>query len=1085
MTRFTDPAQVSGALGIDFSDQQLAAIAAPLEPGVIIAGAGSGKTTVMAARVVWLVGSGALLPEQVLGLTFTRKAAAELSARVRAALLRSGVVDTEGTDDAGEQVVMTYDAFASRLVSDYGLRIGVDGEARLITGAARFRLASRVVSAAEGPFTQLSRLRPDSVTDRVLGLDGELAAHLVESHALIDHSAEFLGEVEQSPRSRTKDLYASLKRAASVAAERAELVGLVDDFQRLKRSFGAVEFADQMGIAAKVARLVPSVGAALREQFRVVLLDEYQDTSSAQAQLLRVLFSGSDAASGRGHPVTAVGDPCQAIYGWRGAAAANIITFADEFPRADGTPATRYALTVNRRSGQTILDAANALAAPLRADEELRWDGIDTDLRAPEGTPPGDIAVATFDTWPGEVGWICDRIVALRSSGRMTKWSDIAVLARRNAHIRPLYAALAARDVPVEIVGLDGLLQVPEVADVVAVLRVIGDATANPDLIRVLTGPRWAIGPADLAVLGRRARELAGDARSDERRTAEEEIAAIIDETTSARAPSLAEAVADPGDGPYTPEARHRLANLAAELSWLRGRADGPVTDLVRRIITVLGLEVECALRGPEGLRQLDAFVAQVAGYADIDGDGSLPGLLGWLRAEEEHGAGLEQAVPTADDSVKLLTIHRAKGLEWETVFLPALADKVFPSDRVQGNWLKNAGVLPADLRGDAANVAQLADVTDPATKDYDRDLRTEARRADDRLAYVAVTRARQHLIATTHAWADLVKPRAASDYLRVLERFADAVTHEPVSETNPLASPDAAVGWPALLDPDARTRRLDAARAVNRYRSGAGRGSVGAAGDDGLPATNDGGDRVPSRWGELGETEPLPLDEAAVVASWDAAGEVLLAEARERRRGTSWSLPPYLSATALVALGQDAEGYLADINRPMPRPPRRQAWVGERFHAWLERRFASAPTLLDDDPDDGAPTDESLGALIEAFEAGPYADRHPLATEVPFSLFLGGQVVRGRIDAVFDEGGRPCVVDWKTGRAASADPLQLSVYRLAWAELHGLALADVDAVFYDVATRRTVRPRRLLDRTALDALVARTASVASQEPSE
>ncbi len=231
---------------------------------------------------------------------------------------------------------------------------------------------------------------------------------------------------------------------------------------------------------------------------------------SAQAELLRALFSGPTPPSGRGHPVTAVGDPCQAIYGWRGAAAANIITFAEQFPNTDGSPATPYALTVNRRSGQQILDAANALSGPLRADEELQWDGIDTDLVAPKGTPPGDIRVATFDTWPGEVAWVADDIAAAHDSGRARRWSDIAVLARRNAHIRPLYAELLERGIPVEIVGLDGLLAVPEVADVVAVLRVLGDATANPDLVRVLTGPRWAIGPADLATLGRRARELAG-----------------------------------------------------------------------------------------------------------------------------------------------------------------------------------------------------------------------------------------------------------------------------------------------------------------------------------------------------------------------------------------------------------------------------------------------------------------------------------------------------------------------------------------------------------------------------------------------
>ncbi|MDO5534455.1 MAG: ATP-dependent DNA helicase [Propionibacteriaceae bacterium] len=1041
MALFTDPAQVSAALGIPFSPQQLTAITAPLAPGVIIAGAGSGKTTVMAARVVWLVGTGQVRPEQVLGLTFTRKAAAELSARVREALARAGVVDTTGHDDAGEQLIMTYDAFAARLVADHGLRIGVEGDARMLTGAARFRIASRVVSAAPGPFHQLARLRPESVTDKVLSLDGDLSSHLVDPAVLAAHTQEFLAEVEQSPRSRTKDLYASLKGAAAAAAERVELAGLVDGYQRLKRELGTVEFADQMGVAAELARTVPSVGALLREQFAVVLLDEYQDTSSAQAELLRALFSGPDAATGRGHPVTAVGDPCQAIYGWRGAAAANIITFADQFPAADGSPATAFALTVNRRSGQQILDAANALSAPLRADEELQWDGIDTDLVAPEGTPPGDIRVATFDTWPGEVAWVADDIAAAHDSGRARAWSDIAVLARRNAHIRPLYAELASRGIPVEIVGLDGLLAVPEVADVVAVLRVLGDATANPDLVRVLTGPRWAIGPADLATLGRRARELAGAPRWDEVSPAEE-IARIIDTTEAAHAPSLAEALADPGDGPYTAEGRRRMAACAAEFAALRPYAGGPVNDLVRRVVTLLGLEVELALRGPGGTRQLDAFIAQVSGYSDVDGDGSLTGLLAWLAAEEDRGVGLEQAVPTASDSVKLLTIHKSKGLEWEHVYLPALADKVFPSDRVQGNWLRASAVLPADLRGDADNVPQLADVTDPASKKYAEDLKAEARRGDDRLAYVAVTRARQHLVATTHAWSDLKKARQHSHYLRVLERFAAEVHHEEVSEENPLLGGDRGVPWPVTGDPEARARLRRAAAAVDGARMDA----------------------------DAAEPDALLLDEAATVASWDAAADRLLAEARLRRADAGLALPPYLSATALIALQADAEGYLAGLARPMPTPPRRAARVGELFHTWLERRFTAAPTLLVD-PDEETPADADLAALVEAFEAGPFADRTAHATEVPFSLFLAGQVVRGRIDAVFTDGDRPEVVDWKTGRGRP-NPLQLAVYRLAWAELQGLEVEEVDAAFHDVLTGRVIRPRDLPDRAGLERLV-------------
>lgn len=914
----------------------------------------------------------------------------------------------------------------------------------MLTGAARFRIASRIVAAAPGPFRELARLRPDSVTDKVLALDSELASHLVATDAVIEHTEQFLSEVEHSPRSRTRDLYASLKRAAAAAAERVEVATLVDDYQRLKRSLGAVEFADQMGVAAELARRVPAVSHTLRRQFAVVLLDEYQDTSSAQAELLRALFSGDDPTTGRGHPVTAVGDPCQAIYGWRGAAAANIITFAQTFPAADGSPAAAYSLTVNRRSGQRILDAANALSAPLRADEELQWDGIDTDLVAPEGTPPGDILVRSFDTWPDEVAWVADDIAASHDSGRASRWSDIAVLARRNAHIRPLYAELIARGVPVEIVGLDGLLGVPEVADVVAVLRVLGDATANPDLVRVLTGPRWAIGPADLAVLGRRARRLAGDGYSDRELTPAEEIAAIIDTTESARAPSLVEALADLGEGPYSSEGRRRLEACAAELSVLRAHVGGPVTDLVRRVITALGLEVELALRGPGGTRQLDAFVAQVSGYTDVDGDGSLTGLLAWLAAEEDRGVGLEQAVPSESDSVKLLTIHRAKGLEWRVVYLPALADKVFPSDRVQGNWLTRADVLPADLRGDAANVPQLADVTDPATKDYDRALREETRRGDDRLAYVAVTRARQHLIATTHAWSDLKRPRAQSPYLRVLTRFADEVHEAEVSPENPLLTADAGIPWPAPLDAAARARRIEAAKAVGLARRG-----------------------------QASEPDGLLLDEAAVVAGWDAAADQLVAEARARRAGASVALPPYLSATALIALEADPEGYLASLARPMPQAPRRAARVGELFHAWLERRFAAQPLLVDDPPNDET-SDASLARLTAAFESGPFAHRVPVATEVPFSLFLGGQVIRGRIDAIFDDGVGLQVVDWKTGWAQRAHPLQLAIYRLAWAELTGATLADVDAVFYDVLAGTVVRPSQLPDRAGLEQLVGR-----------
>src|SRR4051794_40351153 len=149
-TRITDPDQLKELLGIPFTPEQTACITAPPAPQVIVAGAGSGKTTVMAARVVWLVGTGQVAPEQGLGLTFTNKAAGELAERVRAALVKAGVTDPEPVPVSAEAVpgeprISTYHAFAGQLLKDHGLRIGLEPSARLLADATRFQLAARTL----------------------------------------------------------------------------------------------------------------------------------------------------------------------------------------------------------------------------------------------------------------------------------------------------------------------------------------------------------------------------------------------------------------------------------------------------------------------------------------------------------------------------------------------------------------------------------------------------------------------------------------------------------------------------------------------------------------------------------------------------------------------------------------------------------------------------------------------------------------------------------------------------------------------------------------------------------------------------
>lgn len=1081
--RLADPQELCDALGIPFSDQQLRAITAPLSPAVIIAGAGSGKTTVMAARVVWLVGTGAVRPEHVLGLTFTRKAAAELSGRVRAALERAGVVADDGVDEAGEQVVMTYDAFAARLVSEHGPRVGVDSDQTLISGATRYRLAARVVQASRLELPSLSRLQPSSIIERVLQLDAEMQSHLATSADLTENARELIAGWQSAPLSRLRRPYADVVRAEAAAVERLELAALVEEYQRLKAGLRVVEFADQMATAARLVTEVPIVSELVRDQFRVVLLDEYQDTSAAQAQLLRGLFSGPDADHGRGHPVTAVGDPFQAIYGWRGAAASNILQFATEFPTVSGAPAAAYPLTVNRRSGQTILDVANEVAKPLRRDPLLADAGAevtDTLLEAPDDAGPGEVRAATFATWPDEIAWLCDTIVAAHATGEATDWADMAVLCRRNADIGAIFAALSAREVPVEIVGLGGLLKVPEVRDVVCTLELLDDVTANPALIRLLSGPRWAIGPADLALLGRRARALAAEADESEAPGVglAQELEGAVADIDPAEVTSLLDAVSDPGDLPYSAAAGERLAAFAHEMTELRSHSDEPVLDLVRRVVTVLGLDVEL-LATPEFARtgrrnQLATFIDAVADYVDVDGDASLAGLMAYLRAEERQGIGLERAVPSDQNSVKLLTVHKAKGLEWPMVFLPALVKGVFPSDRVTDNWVTTAAALPADLRGDREGIPALPETTNDGIKAHKAELKDQQIRSEDRLGYVAVTRAKQVVIGSGHTWrAGAAKPRVPSNYLTALVAEARAqgrmlAEAPPVAAdaVNPLDASVAPCPWPAPLDPDAASRRQEAAAAVTVARERA------------------------AQTGQYGDDEPLLLDHEARIAQWDADIDTLLLEARERSSGVRVvDLPPALSASQLLSAWQDDQAYAARLLRPMPRRPSAEARFGTRFHRWIERHYAEqGGTLPLIDPDDGltpfaeVDDDADYRELCRRFSEGAFSDCQPHALESPFTLNLAGLQVRGRIDAVFAVGDAPgavpteraaagarwLLVDFKTSRAHSADPDQLAIYRLAWAQLMGCPVDAIDAAFHYVRDDRVVRPASLPDEAEL-----------------
>jgi DNA helicase-2/ATP-dependent DNA helicase PcrA len=1071
-----------------FSDQQFAVITAPLGPHVVIAGAGSGKTTVMAARVVWLVATGQVTPDQVLGLTFTTKAAHELATRVRAGLRDAGILrppgsrsrlDTEDGDELEEPTVATYNAYAAGLLTEHGLRIGHEPDTRVIADASRYQLAARAIARYTGRVELLSD-HPPTVINYLLALDGAMAEHLLTPADVRAFQTRERPRVEAAMAEEThKTKIAEVDKVLSTFDRREEVLGLVEAYRRLKTDLGLMDFSDQIELGARLASQCPEVGTAEREKFRVVLLDEYQDTSVAQARMLSRLFSGPSPDHGRGHPVTAVGDPNQAIYGWRGASVSNILGFGADFPRANGSSEVdAYSLTVNRRSDERILELANELAAPLysRMPQVLP-------LEAKPGAAPGTVQTAVLETYADELGWLPEQVKQVRAEMAEPAWSEIGVLTRDNAHAADVFDALTAAEIPVEIVGLQGLLRLPEVAEVVATLTLLHDLTANAELLTLLTGPRWAIGARDLALLGRRARRLAGGpgaADRDRLRSVDEELAEAVSGADPTEVVSLGDALDDPGDGDYSPQARERFALVSAELRMLRAYAGEPLLDLVRRIIDTTGIDVELASSTSPAAQarrdNLDLFVKAVADFQAVDGDVTLPALLAYLQAEDEYGAGLDVATPTEADSVKLLTVHRAKGLEWNAVFLVGVADDKFPTGRTRTKWTAGPGVLPYPLRGDARDLPALRGYSCADLKDFALRCKAHELAEELRLGYVAFTRARHLLSVSSYCWSPsrqgALGPSAYQLTVReVLDRWGEkpvAWLDKPAKgESNPLHSLDTSRPWPVEAHAGEVERRREAAALVRAAVAELAAGAV-----DGTV------DSAAARERENDLVRQLSAEQAQRVAEWDDELDRLLEEARADRADTvEVPLPSSLSATSLARLRDDPAGLARDLARPMPRKPSPAARFGTRFHAWVEARFGQQQLVgLEELPgrgDAGIEDEQELQQLIDRFTAGPFGDRVPHAVEPPFALVLGGQVVRGRIDAVYATGSGFLVVDWKTNQEQTADALQLAIYRVAWAELAGVPVEQVSAAFYYVRTGVLDEHHGLPGRDELEAVIA------------
>jgi DNA helicase II / ATP-dependent DNA helicase PcrA len=1017
-TRHASDAIVAALKGHAPTPEQWNAISHPLEPVHLIAGAGSGKTAIMAARMAWIIESHGYAPSQILGLTFTNKASEELEDRVHRAL-------DAMEHPAGDVTVQTYHAFAAAIVREHGLLVGVESDAGLLSEAQQWQLVSRCLD--DLPAFEAIELRSVAGLVRAtLRLSSSLADHIVGISDVEAAADRILASTEVTDDMRV------------TAAKRRELCRAVAAYKAAKEEHGRIDFGDQVTKAVEILEGSPEIAAQYRDRWPVVLLDEYQDTNVAQRRLIKALV-GDDAA------VTAVGDARQAIFAFRGATMYNLIEFGGHFQRHGDPSFKPISLPENFRSGARILSVANATVETIPSE---RRPGAP--LRAFEQNGSGMVSLGLFSDERSEAAWIaaeCERLHgAPTAPGRPpAAWRDVAILVRRKASMDALIEAFEDADIPLEVVGLGGLLKTPEVTEIVAWLRCLETKpSANRWLARVLMGPRWRLHPRELALCARWASNQNRDlklrlAGGDEERAQDMEPGDVA----FALIESLDHIDAIEGLGV---EARTRLTAFVDRLNRLRGKVAAPLLELVQDVIRQTGisgaLEASSSRAAPSARQNIANFLDHVAAFAPVEGEATLRSFLSYLDAAEDAEETLEATQPAEQDSVKLMTIHSAKGLEFECVFIPSVAAStnskgdfvysIFPNEKA-ANPLTSYTELPYEVREDADHLPQWSG----KLKEFSAEVKERVREDERRLLYVALTRAKQRLAVTAAWWYGRDKrAKGPSLFWCELEKLAgdgllDVIRKDDQPSENPIL--DVLEGrrvWP----PAARVGAID-----ELFPEG-----WGAAAE----AVVSGQLRVEEVARRAGTTESeiedlIAADEAELAALVAADGSV----------DDRPTVPEIVSATDFVRL-RSGEMDPAELMRPLPDRPSRARRLGTEIHRILEEMGwegdddeRELPSPFPEETELDEPAVEVDGRVVpsalEHYRALRYGERtvarlpsgEPMI-ELPFALRRGETIIRGRIDAVYETGdGGVEIVDFKTGgRFSATEDDQLDLYAQALA---------------------------------------------------
>jgi len=908
------------------------------------AGAGTGKTTTVAMVIANLVAHHGIEPERVLGLTFTNKAAAELANRVAEFL--------PGSVDPGRQVeVHTYHGFAAQVLAEFGLIAGVDSRTGVITPTFSRQLIFDVFYRSAYDHLDMTNAR---TIDRIRSLGDELGDHLLVPE-----------EVRRSGVIHADD---------PTWAERLEMLEALASYNRAKAELGVVDYSDLVTVSTRLMQEHSGLAHTIRARYQALVLDEYQDTNPAQRVLLTTIFGG-------GFPVVAVGDEDQTIYEWRGASPENFAQFLEHFPTPDGSPAHDRSLTLNRRSGREILDVANEVR--VRANSGAQH-------LSPVGDEPAIVTTHWASDAIAEAEWVARRFGQLHDEGE--PWSQMAVLLRKNKDFAVLIDVLSRHDIPIEVANVGGLMSVPEISSLRAWLMMLDNPEDSTALSQILFGSDYRIGLADLAAL---TRWLA---------TVEKEDSEDPDPVTMVEALERIDEVPGLND-----RARERLTRFYEVFTSLLVESQSQsLADICRLVLdrTRAWQHVEALPSNPRLSARLNIyrFLDLADDWSPLSGRPSLSAFLEYLVAmEDEPSDQLDSARLSGEDAVTLLTVHRAKGLEWDTVAIPTLAKGNFPSRPVGAypDPYSRAESLPPEMRLD--NVLDLPE-DDTARKAF---LRRRHEVSEWRVAYVAMTRARRRLLVSGAHWyghpEPLKNPVEPSELFELAESHPSSINDghaalgprpELLRAVDDVPAPDPlfAAGWQAGL-----RMAIDDAGSLDKLASDLG--------------VSDRYEEQKQMWGQrlfdLSEIESVkPVEDVRSI-----------------------------SVTGLVTYAQCPKRFFwADVD-PLPRRRNEAAVRGSEIHRRIELHQRGEVPFDDLEPDLYDAVDESRPGAFANYESSRFAEARAAAVETPFVLNLENEYrIRGRIDAIYAHDDTWEIVDFKTGTTQD-DPariVQLQAYAVA-----------------------------------------------------